>query len=316
MATLRIIRPCEEDWDSMRETGEGRFCARCGREVLELTETRARDAKALLRGGECVRMRKPAAGACPDIQSPFASWALVAGTAAAAFLMGCADAYAIGRERAHYASLAGCPGAPEPSTPRESDPDDLSTSDICTIVPDGPQCRQVAEDRPRALGDSVIEPGPMHLRPSCSDLWRRDSPILMGQVAIESEDVVRRRLLSRPSDYPEGIDVVVAGIAADGVDPVTVRRMARGMLEPLERCYRPHVDEATRTAPQGRLFVTARVADDGSLLDPQVESSPGLPDDLAACASSYLRTAHVAAPDEDLASVELDVRLVYRTLPR
>jgi hypothetical protein len=314
MATLRIIRPCKEDWDAMRETGEGRFCARCGREVLELTGTRARDAKALLRGGECVRIRKPG-GACPGTRSPFVSWALVAGTAAAALLMGCADAYAIGRERAHYSSLAGCAGAPEPSTARESEIDDTSMGDICTIVPDAPPCRVVAEDRPRALGDSVIEPGPMHLRPSCSDLWRWNSPIVMGQVAIEPEDVLRSRQLSRPSDYPEGIDVVVAGIAADGVDAVSVRRMARGMLAPLERCYRLHVDEATRTAPQGRLFVTARVADDGTLLDPQVESSPGLPDDLAACASSYLRTARVAAPHEGLASVELDVRLLYRTLP-
>jgi hypothetical protein len=61
---------------------------------------------------------------------------------------------------------------------------------------------------------------------------------------------------------------------------------------------------------------SSHVGLDGTLGDTSVEATPGLPDDLAACASNYLQIARVAAPHEDLASVQIDLRLIYRRLPR
>jgi hypothetical protein len=125
----------------------------------------------------------------------------------------------------------------------------------------------------------------------------------------------RQKELSRPSDYPDGMDVVVAGVAADGVEVPSARRLAHRMLQPLERCYRRHVDDQAKTAPQGRLVVTARIASDGTVDHVRVDVASGLPDDLVACALSSVREGSVTAPTEDLASVEIDLRFVYRTLP-
>jgi hypothetical protein len=319
MGSLRIVRPCDEDWDAMRPTGRGRFCTRCHREVLDLTDRSARDAEASVRGGQCVRIAR-AESPCPAARARLAAWALAAGGAVAVTtcLTGCVDAYAVGRERAHYASVAGCAGTLAPPTAAELAPtavaepeDGPPPTDICSVVPDAPQCQM--GDWWHAPGDAVIESGPMHLRASCNE--RPSTAFVTGQFVVQPWPELRRHLLSRPSDYPEGMDVVVAGVAADGVDAMSVRRMAHGMLDPLESCYKRHVDDEARTAPQGRLFLTARVADDGTLGDVHVEESSALPDDLVACAMSHMRAARVAAPHEDLASVEVDLRFVYRTLP-
>ena len=48
--------------------------------------------------------------------------------------------------------------------------------------------------------------------------------------------------------YPDGPDVVIAGVAADGVDFESARDVALDMLWPLSRCYRPHIDEAAKSA--------------------------------------------------------------------
>jgi len=309
MTPLRILQPCEEDWGAMPATQRGRFCARCQREVLDLTARSMQDIERIVKGAECVRLRS-ADSMCPGAKFRFATLALVA---AASCLTGCVDAESVGRERAHYASLAGCPGPPDPGAGMRAPPEDLTSTDICTIFPDAPQCQ--AAYPWHALGDSVIERGPMHLRSSCEDLpdYRR-SAVMMGNIAIPSPSERRRAELTRPSAYPDGMDVVVS-VAADGVDIVSARRVAHGMLDPLERCYRRHVDDRARTAPQGRVFVTARIASDGSVADVAVEASPALPGDLVVCAASFVRASHLEAPTEDLASVEIDVRFIYRTLP-
>jgi hypothetical protein len=117
------------------------------------------------------------------------------------------------------------------------------------------------------------------------------------------------------AEWPDGPDVVVVGIVADGILEKTVREVATAMLEPLAQCYSAYVDSSQQLAPQGRVVLSADLGIDGNVLDARVERSDPLPAPLVDCALATLRAQIFAHPHDRDASVELDLRFVYRVLP-
>jgi len=210
------------------------------------------------------------------------------------------------RSQAHLAGRAGCEVPRSPPVALATEPD----TDVCSIVPDAAPCRY-DDLSDQAASHLLVPPAtdapePMHLQPSCAAIYR----------PTEAHEL-RRDLwaqLQLSMGYPDGPDVVIAGVAADGVDLESARSAAHDMLWPLSRCYIRHVDEAAKTAPQGHLFIAAGIEPDGAVDGVQIDASAGLPQDLAVCARRYLRARRLGRPFEDLASIEIDVRFVYRRL--
>ncbi|MCB9603854.1 MAG: hypothetical protein H6720_26335 [Sandaracinus sp.] len=59
LAQVRITTPCRERWDAMVGDDVVRHCARCGKDVYDLSTMRTSEAEALLaRDGTCVRLRR------------------------------------------------------------------------------------------------------------------------------------------------------------------------------------------------------------------------------------------------------------------
>jgi hypothetical protein len=137
----------------------------------------------------------------------------------------------------------------------------------------------------------------------------------MGLLAVQQEPHVDETAPPPAPDWPDGPDVVLAGVAADGVDWGSAKKVAIEMLEPLGRCYAPHVEAAHGDPPQGPLRLLARVGADGGVLDADVEASQGLPGPLVECALRILRAQRFAPPHETIPTVEIDLRFVYRMLP-
>ncbi len=172
----------------MEPTARGRYCRRCEREVLDLTDPSSaghlveRAAREHARDGvACVRLR---CGQCPS-RPPrgVTAWAAVAST----LLVACVHE---GRSVPTFARPdpdrnSGCPSAsfdpwaPEGATRWEP-------QHVCTVMPDAPQCKMRENAAlilvPHSRAEASI---PAHLRADCDET--RDA---MGDWAIQGAVVV------------------------------------------------------------------------------------------------------------------------------
>jgi len=277
-------------------------------------------------GRVCVRARRRPSGELLFHGSPCSGshTGILSAMTAACLLAGCTHGHS-SRERVREAAIspvAGCRTQDDEQWDRRGDvppserhdgpiapPDPLN---LCDVVPTAPQCRP----RPSRLAMRYgADEGrlPAHLRARC---WHPEmdplAPVEMGIFAVQRIPKDRPPL---PPDWPDGPDVVVMGVAADGVDAESVRQAAVRMLEPLGRCYASFVAGGAKDAPQGRLLLSARLAADGSVLEARAEQPEQLPEALVACARDTLKGQRFAAPTEELPSVQIDLGFVVRVLP-
>jgi hypothetical protein len=110
--------------------------------------------------------------------------------------------------------------------------------------------------------------------------------------------------------------VVVVNVKGDGVPEPSVRAVATSILDPLGRCYASYVSALAELAPQGPVILSARLGDDGSVVDADAEAARALPQPLVDCAMDALKAQRFATPYADLATVEMELWFVYRILPR
>lgn len=293
----------------MEPTEHGRYCRRCEREVIDLTRSTSLDA-ALQRLGQeagrtgiaCVRMWREA---CPSEARRRMAWAAMAST----LLVACAHPrypssppLADGSRR-EYSACRSLPG--DPWAARELPADD--TPQVCRVAPDSRQCQVIAAIA--ATHDRAMASLPAHLRADCDDVrWARGE-VWAGGVGAEINEYGEE--FPPPYSWPDGLDVVVTGIAADGTDWTLARRAALGMIEPLARCYAAVLDRTPGDRPQGTLRLQASVGPDGRVREVGAENE-GLPRDLVDCALGAFRASTFGAGLTETATVSIDVRFLYR----
>jgi hypothetical protein len=327
-----MIAPCGEDWAGMDPSERGRFCARCDREVVDVTELSSSEAMAIVANADgpipCVRARANARGdlqfrqpPCPG-ERPRTSVAVAIRAAAIAtsVLTGCTQAqrYPEAYREEEFSSVARCQTARGEDWHRRSDPSmgrfrwsEEGWPALCEAHPAA--CvsayeRSPLDERPYSIDRNRL---PAHLRAHCWDGCRDDpgETLCAGGLGIAYEGP------PPITDWPDGPDVILAGLAADGVDWASAKQVAIRMLEPLGRCYGAYVDAAaTSVVPQGRVRLLARIGPDGSVAGTEVEDFEGLPEHLVQCALRTLKEQRFGAPDEVLSTVEVDLRFVYRVL--
>jgi hypothetical protein len=308
---LRIVSPCDQEGVEVEPTARDRHCAKCDRQVHNLSALSPSEAQRLLahaaderlcvqyvenERGEVVFGHAPCPSESPRIRAFAAAHAAVVVTT---MLTGCSSPRSPGapNDGPYLSTVAGCSSNEEWPMFPFIEPEKLKASsqgvvtDICEITPDAPTCAPITfATALRLRGDEI----PAHLRGECHGMF------LARGFGIVTE-------------WPEGPDVVVAAVAADGVALGNARHAALRMLEPLGRCYAAHVDARTKTAPQGRIVILAGIAPDGSVLEANAEASEGLPRALVDCAVAALR-AERFGPADELATVEMDLRLVFRVM--
>ena len=289
---LRVASPCAEDWNGMDRTAGGRRCDKCDRVVHDLTDTSAAEALALLDATDrppCVRYRADHRGEA--LFRPLA----VASLATAA-LAACQARYpespALDSE---ITSTAGCKATQEEAAAhplrvcgaievedegqQDSATDIAAGAGICAIDPSAPQCQSAKPSVPipySTRADGI----PAHSRAECAET--------RGLYVVGIGEAVH--------EWPEGPDVVIAGVWADGVVLDRAKEAARAMLKPLAKRYGAVIDAQGGRAPQGSLVLVARVARDGGVREVSVESSDDLPQALVDAARARTRGVETRRP--------------------
>jgi hypothetical protein len=297
----------------MDPAARGRFCRKCQREVLDGTAIPAADLETLVAGQaapSCVRFYPRGRGAdpgrCPSLRPRVLAWAALA----AAALPGCTELPNATRPiaQADVSPFAGCPS--DRSWDRWAPPDapDLQSGPICTVAPEAPQCNPLRAVS--AAHDASDIRLPAHLRLDCKDARPWEIGVIQGQaVTIEYDDGEDHS--ESWHSWPDGLDVVVAQVASEGVDWDVARRAAVGMLEPLGRCYQDALARNRSTRPQGRLVVNASVGQDGAVAEVDADVD-GLPRGLTDCAMRLLRGLRFGRLESEQATFAIDLRFVYR----
>ena len=108
---IEIRHPCEESWDAMEPRGEGRFCARCDRTVVDLshlTRAQAEARVARARGRVCLGLRMDARTHTPIFRpEPSVAPRWAGGVVLAAALTGgCASTSSETNERTEAPAIA------------------------------------------------------------------------------------------------------------------------------------------------------------------------------------------------------------------
>jgi hypothetical protein len=142
---------------------------------------------------------------------------------------------------------------------------------------------------------------PAHFRAECGG-----NRILMGIQAVGGSPPPEERT------WPAGPDVVLTRFSTFGVHETTALEVAERMLQPVGLCYARLAAEHSDAPPQGRIFVSGRLAFDGVVLDDEVVPSDALPAALVACTRKSFRSETFGVSGDDLSTVEMVLHFVFR----
>jgi hypothetical protein len=324
---LRVANPCEEDWDAMDRTAEGRRCEKCDRVVHDLTAASLDEVVTRFASSgrpPCVRYRADARGEavlrrapCPASRASVLAVASLATAALAACQARYPESPSVDSE---VTSTAGCKATSEDAVARplllcasvdtqekEEEQDGgaqgaAAGGGICDIDPSAPGCAMQARSvRVRVPYSTNPEGIPAHSRAECADTR---NVYVVG--VVDGEPV---------HEWPEGPDVVIAGVWAEGVALDAAKQAALAMPKPLAKRYAEAIDARGGRAPQGGAVLVARVAADGAVRDVTVDSSDDLPRALVDAARDGLAAWRFGALPGPAGTVRVDVRFVFRRLP-